>query len=381
MSSSEPAMNRRALLLALAGSLPGIALADAPQPVPARGGMLRIAATWRGPRETDPYAIGMLGFDSSAGTLCVLWQQQLPGRAHGLTSLADGSLVVVAVRPGHWLQHYAPAGALLRTITLDPGAGRHFTGHAVASRDGRLLLTGETDPRDDRGFVGVRDVRTLEELSCWPSGGIEPHDLRLDAAGALLVANGGIRRAAGDRKRDLDRMESSIARLDTTTGELLGRWRLRDPRLSLRHLAWSHAADGRPLLGIGLQAEHEDPVRRREAPILAVWDGETLAIPTHSADAEGYAGDICTAPLGGFLLSSNRTHRALWWRPDQPERLTLVARLTEAYALGSHMDGDSPDAVLISSARGAALWHPARAASLLPWPAAMVMENHWLPVG
>ena len=139
--------------------------------------------------------------------------------------------------------------------------------------------------------------------------------------------------------------------------------------------------EGQPLLGIGLQAEHDDPARRSEAPVLALWDGAKLSIPTHATDADGYAGDICSAPLGGFLLSSNRTNSALWWRPDQPGRLWLVARLTEAYALGSHVAGDSPDGVLISSARGAALWHPARAPSLLPWPAAMVMENHWLALG
>ena len=231
MNSSESTLTRRSLLLALAGSLPGLALAEALQPGATPDGVLRIAATWRGPRETDPYSIGMLGFDPAARTLRVLWQQQLPGRAHGLATLADGSLIAIAVRPGHWLQRYSTEGALLREVTLDGTTQRHFTGHAVASRDGRLLLTGETDPRDDRGFIGVRDAATFEELSTWPSGGVEPHDLRLDASGALIVANGGIRRAAGDRKRDLDRMESSIARLDTTTGRLLGQWQLQDPRL------------------------------------------------------------------------------------------------------------------------------------------------------
>jgi hypothetical protein len=343
--------------------------------------MLRIAATWRGPRQTDPYFIGMLGFDSSARELRVLWQQRLPGRAHGLTVLADGSLVVLAVRPGRWLQRYAANGPLLRELKLKDSAPRHFTGHAVATHDGRLLLTGETDVREDRGFIGVRNATTFEELAAWPSGGIEPHDLRLDSSGALIVANGGIRRAAADRKRDLDRMESSIARLDTASGAVLGQWRLQDPRLSLRHMAWSHALDGRPLLGIGLQAEHDEPARRSQAPVLAVWDGTTLSIPTYAADADGYAGDICAAPMGGFLLSSNRTNSALWWRPDHPGRLWPVARLTEAYALGSHNVGDSAEGALIASARGAALWHPARTPTLLPWPAPMVMENHWLPLG
>ena len=40
-------MNRRSLLLALAGALPGLTLAEAMHPAAVPGGMLRIAATWR----------------------------------------------------------------------------------------------------------------------------------------------------------------------------------------------------------------------------------------------------------------------------------------------------------------------------------------------
>ena len=39
-------------------------------------------------------------------------------------------------------------------------------------------------------------------------------------------------------------------RLDATMGRLMGQWRLQDPRLSLRHLAWG--PDGKTL-GIALQ--------------------------------------------------------------------------------------------------------------------------------
>ena len=154
-------MNRRSLLAALAGSLPGLSLAEALVPDSASTAMLRIAATWRGRRDTDSYCIGMLGFDADARTLSVLWQQPLPGRAHGLTMLPDGSVAVVAVRPGRWLQCYTTTGALSRAIVLDDSAPRHFTGHAIASANGRLLLTGETDPRDDRGYIGVRDAATF----------------------------------------------------------------------------------------------------------------------------------------------------------------------------------------------------------------------------
>jgi hypothetical protein len=370
-------IKRRQLLYAMAGiaaALPRLSLAD--RLSTASADAIRIGATWRGPREDSQHCAGLLEFNVAAGAIRVLWSHPLPGRAHGLVTSADGSLLVMAVRPGYWMRRFAQDGRLEQSLDLPAGSRRHFTGHAIASRDSLHLLTGETDASDDSGWISLRDSHTLQSVAEWRTHGVEPHDLKLDASGALLVANGGICRAPGDRKRELDRMNSSLTRIDTGTGALLGQWRLQDPRLSLRHLAWSQRADGRPLLGIGIQAEHDSPTKRREAPVLATWDGASLVVPTYAAAAEGYAGDICAAPHGGFIVSSHRVGSALWWHPTEPAKLTLIAKLTEAYALSSDAQSNA-NGVLISSARGAALWHPARAAALLPWPAAMVMENHW----
>lgn len=87
-------------------------------------------------------------------------------------------------------------------------------------------------------------------------------------------------------------MDSSLVKLDSRNGSLLHRWKLDDPRLSQRHIAWSRAADGKAYLGVAMQAEHDDPARRAAAPILAVYDGETLYTPTRANDGHGYAGDI-----------------------------------------------------------------------------------------
>ncbi|KFB77447.1 MAG: hypothetical protein AW06_001442 [Candidatus Accumulibacter cognatus] len=67
----------------------------------------------------------------------------------------------------------------------------------------------------------VRDRRTLQKLDEWDTHGIDPHPLALDAAGPLIVANGGAPRTLADQKYDLQHMESSLVRLDTASGSLL----------------------------------------------------------------------------------------------------------------------------------------------------------------
>ena len=333
-------MNRRSLLLALAGSLPGL---DPCRSTAARCDARRDAAHRR---HLARPARGRSLFDRNAGLRC--------SRPHAASALA-AAVAGTGARahyPGRRLADCrcrAPRPLVAAATRRGRVAARRALSMAPRSGTSPVMPL----PAGTAGFCSpVKQTRVTIAASSacgmprrsrnsqsGPAAESNRMTCRLDASGALIVANGGIRRAAGDRKRDLDRMESSVARLDTATGQLLGQWRLQDPRLSLRHLAWSHTMEGQPLLGIGLQAEHDDPARRSEAPVLALWDGAKLSIPTHATDADGYAGDICSAPLGGFLLSSNRTNSALWWRPDQPGRLWLVARLTEAYALGSHVSG------------------------------------------
>jgi hypothetical protein len=374
-------MNRRIILQALTGAvalpLPTwVSSRSAPSANP-----IRIAATWRGPEKSStPYA-GVLEIDLPAQSVSINWSVALPSRAHGLYCFSDGSTLVTAVRPGQWLMHIDAHGQVLREIANDENNQRHFTGHVTASVDEQWVFTAETDSRDDTGWITVRDRNRLEAVAQWPSYGIEPHHLLLDRNGQLLVANGGILRTHEDRKRDLNRMDSSLAHIDTRSGALLGQWRLADKRLSLRHLAWSQAdAQSGALLGVGMQAEHDAEHRRHEAPVLATWDGHSLAIPTYASDAAGYAGDITPAFGGGFVVSNARVNSALWWHPNKPGQLTLVAKMQEAYALGSSPPHSSP-IVVIAAARGVGLWHPQLPPTMLPWPAPMVLDNHWFVLG
>lgn len=356
------------------GLLPGAGLAS--------DGLSRavIGAAWRGPNEGDAHHAGALEVDWKRRAVRILWSEPLPTRPHGLAPQADGGLLVIGVRPGTWLARYDREGRLERRVRVndEPGAAR-LNGHSVASADGRLLFTTETDQRTGRGRIGVRDRETLRKIDEWDSLGLEPHQLVLDASGDLLVANGGIPRTAGDRKHSLERMDASLVRLEARSGRATGHWRLDDPRLSLRHLAWSVGPTGAMArLGIALQAEHEQPEQRRTAPVLAVFEDERLVLPVPATDAAGYAGDIAPAFDGGFVVSSNQVGRALLWHPAHPQRLTTIASLREAYALAGWDGPQRTGGVIVASALGVARWHPSAAAVMAPWPQPMALDNHWV---
>ena len=370
-------LHRRRALQALLASLPLIASRSwAEDEVRAQAETpARLATAWRLPGATDAHAgyrAGVLELDWVAGRMRLHSEIELPSRAHGLLALPDGGYVVVANRPGRWLLRCDAAGRVVVRHDIDAEQPqRSFNGHVVASPDGRRLLTVETDVASGEGWIGVRDPATLARVGAYPSLGLDPHQLVFDVDGALLVANGGIPRDGAGRKVDLERMAPSLVRLAADGGRLLGRWELPDRRLSLRHMAWAHGAQ--PLLGLALQAEHDDAGERAQAPVLAVWDGRTLAMPNADAQGGGYAGDIAAAPGGGFVLSAQKRRLGLWWHPGRPAEMTRIAELTEPCALVDTADGDG---VHLGAGRGIARWHLRLAPRMLPWPQALAPDNH-----
>ena len=275
------------------------------------GDALYLAAAWQ--QADGSYRIGLLAASRTVAQapLRVVDALEVPTRAHGVHALADGSIVATARRPGDWLVRWQPQrGAAPVWHWVD--AARSFNGHVIASPDGRHLFTTETDIDTGASLVARRDVSTLQTEAEWPTHGIDAHELiwaptaarsmgNSSALPALIVANGGVPTApeTGRVKRDLHTMDSSIVRLDGSTGELQGQWRLQDQRLSLRHLAWS---SDRAVLGIALQAEHDDAAARQAAPILALFDGRSLRLaPAPQAMAariHGYGGSIAATPAG-----------------------------------------------------------------------------------
>ncbi|HEU4457580.1 MAG TPA: DUF1513 domain-containing protein [Methylibium sp.] len=351
-----------------------------------------LAAAWTRTGAGPVDRVGLLGI--GAARIGVLAAVDLPGRAHGLLALPDGALLAVARRPGDWLLHWDARSGAARWCWIEPD--RAFTGHALLSRDGRTLFTGETDLATGAGLVGVRDASSLDKRAEWPSGGRDPHMLTLDPEGRLLVANGGIatRPETGRRKLGEAPMDASLVRLDPRDGRPLGRWQLDDDRLSIRHLAWSRDAAGRPLLGIALQAEHADATARDGAPVLALFDGDDLRCADAGAALGGYGGDIAGL-AAGFAVSC----------PRAPAGAGVAGREAPGDAAGRGMLGNAAGRVVRWDAAGrrvgevgwpqvcalapdgAALWcgGAAEAGALEPdggprWPVpeALRLDNHWL---
>lgn len=363
------------------------------------GPRVRLAAAWDDAQTHRVGVLGPEGGDKSGiaaprSSLSVTASMEVPTRAHGLFVEAGGdSLLAVARRPGDWLLRWRPAagskGATTKAAAAQwvwSEAGRTFNGHVIAgprsagaghgalsSSSPRWMFTTETDLDSGMGLVGVRDARSLAKLHEWPTHGMDPHELLLDERG-LWVANGGIptQPETGRAKIGLHRMDPSLVCLDPSTGRLLGQWRLPDPRLSLRHLALGEG--GR--IGIALQAEHDALDVRLAAPVLAVFDGQTLeAAPVpEGASLQGYGGDIA-AHGGGFIVSAPRAGRAAGWQAGSGWQTTL--ELPHVCALA-----ESPQGALWCAGEGQALLMgpPQAPRSATPWPLAadVRLDNHWV---
>ena len=379
-SPAPASISRRRTLQAMAAALAATTL---PTQARAAANATRavIGAAWRGPRASDPNFAGTLVADWAARTLSFGYTVPLPSRPHGLMAEADGGLLVCSARPGTWMLRCDGQGKVVTRIDVQGESECRLGGHVIASADGEQLYTTETDFSTGKGKIGVRERRSLRKIAEWDTHGLDPHQLLLDAHGHLFVANGGIPRTPSDRKFDIHRMDASLVHIDTSNGSLLGKWKVDDARLSLRHMAWSRAPqDPDALLGIAMQAEHDLEAERRLAPILAVFDGKRLSIPTQENDGIGYAGDIAPALHDGFALSSHQADVANLWHPGLPERMRPIIELKAPYALSGWHGAQDGGGIVVATAYGLGSWHPSTPPNILPWPEAMALDNHWIVI-
>ena len=363
-------LHRRLALARLAGLgacvlAPGAAFAKA-------GGGVVLAAAWE---RQGSFHIGLLSVHEGAGQpISVRASLEVPTRAHGLAVLPDGAVVTTSRRPGDWLLRWSPGR---EPQWLWQAGERSFNGHVLTSPDGRRLYTTETDIETGASWIGVRDARSLEKTAEWPTHGIDAHELVWDGATAsLIVANGGVPTApeTGRAKRDLGRMDSSLVRLDAGTGALRGQWRLDDPRLSLRHLAWS---PDRRTLGIALQAEHDDATAKNAAPVLALFDGQGLrAVPTPARLAQslhGYGGSMA-ATAAGWAVSCPRANGIATFSPQgEWQGLVPLPEVCPLAVRGGALWAGGLNASLQDAFAAQPLAHPHG-----PPLAGARLDNHWV---
>jgi hypothetical protein len=155
--------------------------------------------------------------------------------------------------------------------------------HAAAHPNGRTLVTSEIDAETGDGVVVFRDLNSGAPRAMLPVG-IEPHDVLFAHGGErLVVAVGGIAKAADIKGPPINagNIESAVVELDGQTGALIKRHQLGPnlKSLSLRHMAI--AADGESI-AIGMQ----DQDRAQLRPLMAVLrpGGDLQLLPLPSDD-------------------------------------------------------------------------------------------------
>jgi hypothetical protein len=187
--------------------------------------------------------------------------RELPLKERGHDIALDrpsGWAVVFARRPGSFglaFDVYDRRPPVLLTTS----ANRHFYGHGVFSRDGRLLYGTEHDNATRQGLLGIYDVAAgFKRIGEMPTHGIGPHEvILLEDGKTLAVANGGIEThvETGRQKLNVDTMVPSLAFLDAGSGALLAKHEHTGAlhKLSIRHIA----ADARGTIWFGAQWEGE----------------------------------------------------------------------------------------------------------------------------
>ncbi len=236
--------------------------------------------------------------------------RQIPMSARGHDIAVDRvahRAVIFARRPGFFALAFDVAGRRAPEI-FTPPPDRHFYGHGVFSRDGRLLYATEHDATTGEGVIGVYDATgAWRRVGEFPSYGVGPHEAILLSDGrTLAVANGGFGNdpATGRESIGVADMQPNVAFVDIATGALKARHGVPAAinLLSLRHLAetpggeiwfgaqWLGGLEDTPaLLGrVGLE---------RPIAMLETADATGVAL-------KGYIGAVAVSGDGRLLAAS-----------------------------------------------------------------------------
>jgi len=231
----------------------------------------------------------------------------LPARAHALTHLSSGRVLLVGRRPGSFAAIVDPNQPHREAHKFGPIAGHRFAGHAAADPLGRSLVTSEIDAETGDGVVVFRDLNTGAPQGAYPVG-IEPHDLLFAGGGErLVIAIGGIAKAADIKGPPINagNIESAIVELDGKTGAVLKRHRLGGgmESLSLRHMAL--APDGETV-AFGMQDQDRSQLRPLMGILRAGTQLELLPLPAEDPGVlRSYVGSVAIDGSAQFIASTS----------------------------------------------------------------------------
>lgn len=231
----------------------------------------------------------------------------LPARAHALSRLPGGRVLLVGRRPGSFAAMIDPKQPHEPPHVFAPVAGHRFAGHAAIDPTGGSLVTSEIDAETGDGVIVFRDVASGAPRRSIPVG-IEPHDVLFAGGGErLVVAVGGIAKAADIKGPPINagNIESAILELDGKTGALLKRHQLAaDMRsLSLRHMAL--APDGETI-AFGMQDQDRAQLRPLMGVLHRKQSLELLPLPGDDAGAlRSYVGSVAIDASAQFIASTS----------------------------------------------------------------------------
>lgn len=295
----------------------------------------------------------------------------LPVRGHDATFCpVSRRCVMFSRRPGT----YATVVSLdVRHPSLEivSPAGRHFYGHGVFSRDGRLLYATENDFEARRGVIGIYDATDgFRRTGQLPSHGIGPHDIALlpgrpDGRTELIVANGGLLEhpgvGGGRQPLNSGSFVTSIAHIDAATGDLIERHELPEGQpLSLRHI--DLAKSGELVIGaqVHTSAGPAEPLvfrKRRGSKVEAVElaDSVTEALAGYVSSVaisdDGATCAVTSSRRGVIVIAELATGRVL--RLDRIADVSGIAAGATPHAFVATsgygdvrtlaLDGETPD--------------------------------------
>ncbi|HXJ03398.1 MAG TPA: DUF1513 domain-containing protein [Micropepsaceae bacterium] len=231
----------------------------------------------------------------------------LPGRAHALTRLASGEVVLVGRRPGSFAAILDPENPQGRPRIFAPVAGHRFAGHAALHPDGRTLVTSEVDAETGVGKVVVRAAHDGAPRAIFAAG-IEPHDLVFARGGSrLVVAIGGIAKAADVKGPPINagNIDSALLELDPASGTVLKRHALGSDgkSLSLRHMAL--APDGETI-AFGMQDQERSQLRPLMGTLRVGGDLTLLPLPGEDPGMlRSYVGSVAIDSAGQFIAATS----------------------------------------------------------------------------